>query len=76
MPMLTNLRMDPMARAFDEATEWSSYSGNRLFYFTPATEYIAQWIASFQEFPPRAKPGTFGLGDMVEAMTAPRGPQR
>jgi arylsulfatase len=76
MPMLTNLRMDPMERAFDEATGHSTWAGNRLYYFTPAVEYVAKWIASFREFPPRAKPGTFGLGDMVEAMTSPRGPQR
>jgi arylsulfatase len=76
LPMLTNLRMDPFERAFDEASEHVQYSGNRLFYFAPATEYVGQWISSFREFPPRAKPGTFGLGDMVEIMTSPRTPQR
>ena len=71
MPMLTNLRMDPIERAFDEATEWTEWSGNRLWAFAPAVEYVAQWMSSFKEFPPRSKLGTYGLSQVMEAMIAP-----
>jgi arylsulfatase len=73
MPMLTNLRMDPFERAVDEASEHPKYAGNRLFYFTPAVEYVTKWVYSFKEFPPRSKPGTYGLGDLIEKMTEVQG---
>jgi arylsulfatase len=76
MDMLANLGVDPMERAVDESTEHSTYVGAHLFDVTPETEYVAQWISSFRDVPPRSKPGTFGSGDGVEAMTAPRGPRR
>jgi arylsulfatase len=69
MPMMTNLRSDPTERAVDESVGHLEWYFNRSYLFPPAIEYIGQWISSFREFPPRAKPGTFGLSDMVEAMT-------
>jgi arylsulfatase len=72
MPMLGNLRSDPTERAFDEAEGYREWYFNASYLFPPAVEYIGQWITSFREFPPRAKPGTFGLSQMIEAMTSPR----
>lgn len=57
--------------AVDEAPLHNQWAGNRLYFFPPATEYVVKWISSFREFPPRAKPGTFGLSQVMEAMTAP-----
>jgi arylsulfatase len=73
MPMMTNLRSDPTERAVDESVGHLEWYFNRSYLFPPAIEYIGQWISSFREFPPRAKPGTFGLSDMVEAMTTSAG---
>jgi arylsulfatase len=68
-PMLTNLRMDPFERAFDEAPEHQEWVGNRLFFFAPFRAYVAEWMASFREFPPRQKPGSYGLERVMEATT-------
>ncbi len=76
LPMLTNLRMDPFERAVDEPPIHSQWAGNRLYFFPPAVEYVAGWISSFREFPPRAKPGTFGLSQVMEALTAPSGDKK
>ena len=36
---------------------------------TPAAAYVGQWLQSFREFPPRQKPGSFNL-DQVMARKA------
>ena len=35
----------------------------------PAGCYVAQWLQSFREFPPRKKPGSFNLDRVMESVT-------
>ena len=37
----------------------------------PAGAYVAQWLQSFRDFPPRQKPGSFNLERVMEAVTKP-----
>jgi len=69
-PMLTNLRMDPFERAEDESVRYPIWAAERMFALAPAGAYVAQWLQSFREFPPRMKPGSFSLDRVMEAVTA------
>jgi len=66
-PMLTNLRMDPFERAFDESIGHTHWATERLFMLAPASAFVADWLQSFREFPPRMKPGSFSLERVMEA---------
>ncbi|MFM8214779.1 MAG: sulfatase-like hydrolase/transferase, partial [Pirellula sp.] len=68
LPIMANLRSDPFERASDEAFSYTDWSASKTYLFAPAAEYVTKWMTSFREFPPRAKPGTFGLGDVMEKM--------
>jgi arylsulfatase len=68
-PMITNLRMDPFERAYDQTDGWVHWQTERIFAIAPASAYIAKWLESFQEFPPRMKPASFSLGDAMKAAT-------
>ncbi len=70
MPMVENLRMDPFERAADEGIGYAQWMADRMFTFAPAGAFVAQWLQSFREFPPRQKPGSFSLDRVMEAMTA------
>jgi arylsulfatase len=72
-PMLTNLRMDPLERASDESISHPLWASERMFVLAPASAYVAQWLQSFREFPPRMKPGSFSLDRVMEAVTSPQG---
>ena len=70
-PLLTNLRMDPFERARQEdAMGYQRWYLERMFAIAPATAYVAKWLQSFKEFPPRQKPGSFNLNRVMEAVTA------
>jgi arylsulfatase len=43
----------------------------RMFMIAPATSYVAGWLQSFKDFPPRQKPGSFNLERVMEAMSKP-----
>jgi arylsulfatase len=69
-PTLTNLRMDPFERAEHEnAMGYQRWYLERMFAIAPAGAYVAQWLQSFKEFPPRQKPGSFNLERVMEAVT-------
>ncbi|PTM95482.1 arylsulfatase [Mycoplana dimorpha] len=68
-PMLTNLRMDPLERASDESTGHPQWAAERMFALAPASAYVAQWLSTFREFPPRQKPGSFSLDRVMDAVT-------
>ncbi|WP_149866325.1 arylsulfatase [Tropicimonas marinistellae] len=69
-PSLTNLRMDPFERAEEEdAMGYQRWWVERMFAIAPASAYVAEWLASFQEFPPRQKPGSFNLDNVMEQMS-------
>ncbi len=71
-PILTNLRMDPFERAEKEnAMGYQRWYSERMFAIAPGISYVAKWLQSFKEFPPRMKPGSFNLDRVMESITRP-----
>ena len=66
-PKLINLRSDPFERAdTDHAMGYQRWRAERMFAIAPAAAYVGQWLKSFEEFPPRQKPGSFSLSNVME----------
>jgi len=70
LPKLFNLRSDPFERADHEGLGHARWRIDRVFLVAPAGAFVAQWLQSFREFPPRQKPGSFNLDRVMEAVTA------
>jgi arylsulfatase A-like enzyme len=69
-PLLTNLRMDPFELADDIGMDYDRWWIEHVFMIAPAAGYVGQWLQSFREFPPRQKPGSFNLDNVMEAVTS------
>ncbi|HEX6851398.1 MAG TPA: arylsulfatase [Candidatus Polarisedimenticolaceae bacterium] len=69
-PMICNLRSDPFERAEYEGFGYNQWFTDHMFVIAPAGAYVGQWLQSFREFPPRQKPGSFNLDNVMEAVTA------
>ena len=37
--------------------------------FAPAGAYVGKWLQSFRDFPPRQKPGSFNLDNVMESIS-------
>jgi len=63
IPLLFNLRRDPYERSnITSNTYWDWYL-DRVYLLLPAADYVGKFLATFEEFPPRQKPGSFTIGD-------------
>jgi len=71
LPKLFNLRSDPFERADHEGMGYATWRIDRVYLLAPAGAYVAQWLQSFREFPPRQKPGSFNLDHVMEAVSKP-----
>jgi arylsulfatase len=68
LPKLFNLRADPFETADHESMDYERWRVEHLFAMVPAQEYVAKFLATFKEFPPSQKPGSFSIDGALESM--------
>jgi arylsulfatase len=67
-PLLFNLRSDPFEKANIESGEYDKWYVEHMWTFAPAQAIVAKELESFKEFPPRQKPGSFGVSDALDKL--------
>jgi arylsulfatase len=70
VPKLFNLRTDPFERADYESIDYAHWRIDRVFLLVPAQAFVGQWLSSFKEYPPRQKPGSFSLEQVMNQLTS------
>ena len=68
VPLITNLRRDPYERAHVTSNTYLDWMMDRVFFLIPAQEYVGNFLKTFQEFPPRQKPASFSIDQVMEKM--------
>jgi arylsulfatase len=72
-PKMYNLRMDPYERADVTSNTYNEYLIRRSFLVVPTQAIVGQFIDTFREFPPRQKPSSFSVDDIMEQLKKPTG---
>jgi len=67
-PKLFNLRSDPFEIADHESINYGKWRIDRAFLLIPAQQYVAEFLATFKEFPPSQKAGSFSLDSVLESL--------
>jgi len=67
-PKLFSLRADPFERADHEAGAYDRWYIDHVFLMVPAQAFVAEHLATYKEFPPRQKPGSFTLDKVLEKL--------
>jgi len=70
-PKIFSLRADPFERGDTDGIGYKQWRLDRTFLIGPAAAYVARWMQSFKDFPPRFKPGSFNLSQVMEKLTKP-----
>jgi arylsulfatase len=68
IPKIYNLRMDPYERADVTSNTYYEYSLERAFLVVPTQAVVGQFISTFREFPPRQRPSSFSVDQIMEQM--------
>lgn len=69
-PLVFDLRMDPFERAQHNSNSYYEWmEGVAQFAAVPAQAIAGKMLQSFKEFPPRQKPSSFNLDQVMQSMT-------
>ena len=68
-PKLFDLRSDPFEHAEEiDAMGYQRWRAERMFVLVPAQAYVAQFLETFKEFPPRQTPASFTIDQVMEKL--------
>jgi arylsulfatase len=67
-PKLVNLRTDPFEEADISSMFYWKWRMDRVFALAPAGAIVGQYIQTMMEFPPRQRPESWSVGDVMEKL--------
>ncbi len=68
VPLITNLRRDPYERAHVTSNTYYDWMIDRVFFLVPAQAYVGNFLETFKEYPPRQKPASFSIDQVMEKL--------
>jgi arylsulfatase len=68
LPYIFNLRRDPYERAQITSNTYYDWMIDRAYLLVPAQSYVARFLGTFQEFPPRQKAASFSLDEVMDKL--------
>jgi len=72
-PLLFNLRRDPYERAYRTSNTYYDWYLDRAFLMVPGQTYVAQFLATFEDYLPRQEAASFSLDKVMETLTSTAG---
>ncbi len=67
-PLLFNLRRDPYERSQKTSNTFYDWQLDHAFMFVPAQAYVANFLETFREYPPRQEAASFSLDKVMDSM--------
>jgi arylsulfatase len=71
LPLFFNLRMDPYERAQITSNEYWAWSIHKAYLMLGAQAIAAAFVDSLKKYPPRQKPQSFNLDQIIERLQQP-----
>jgi len=68
VPLIFNLRRDPYERAQLTSNTYYDWLIDRVYLIVPAQAYVANFLGTFEEFPPRQEAASFSIDQVLERM--------
>jgi len=72
-PTMFNLRMDPYERAEITSNSYNDWLLRRSFLVVPAQAIVGRFVATFKELPPRQRPSSFSVDQVMDQLNKPSG---
>jgi arylsulfatase A-like enzyme len=71
LPLFFNLRMDPYERAQITSNSYYAWTMHKAYLMMGAQAIAAEFIGTFKDYPPRQKPQSFNLDQIMERLQTP-----
>ena len=73
VPLIANLRRDPYERGYRTSNTYYDWMIDRAYMLVPAQAFVAHFLESFKDYPPRQEAASFSLDKVMEKLTSPPG---
>jgi arylsulfatase len=73
VPKIFNLLTDPYERADITSNTYWDWMFDHIFLLVPAQTFVAQFLQTFQDYPPRQKAASFSMQQVLDKMEATLG---
>jgi arylsulfatase len=70
VPKIFNLLTDPYERADITSNTYWDWMFDHIFMLVPAQSFVAEFLATFLQFPPRQKAASFSMEQVLEKLEA------
>jgi len=71
LPLFFNLRMDPYEKAQITSNSYWEWSMHKGYLLMAGQAIVAQFIETFKEYPPRQRPQSFSVDQIMEKLNTP-----
>jgi arylsulfatase len=71
IPFIFNLRTDPYERAQITSNTYYDWLLDHAYLLVPAQAYVAQFLATFKDYPPRQKAASFSIDQALDKLSEP-----
>ena len=68
IPLIFNLRRDPYERSQLTSNTYFDWMLDHVFILVPAQDYVAQFLQTFQAYPPRQKAASFTVDEALQLL--------
>ena len=72
-PKLIDLFADPFERAEHESIGYGRWRAERMFALAPAQAYVARFLSTFEDYPPRQEPASFSIDQVLRSLQRNQG---
>ena len=73
VPLIINLRRDPLERGMKTSNTYYDWLIDRVYLLVPAQQYVGRFLQTFTEFPPRQKPDSFSMDQIMTILESNTG---
>ena len=71
VPLLFNLRRDPYERGMVTSNTYDDWFLDRVYMLMPAQTYVANFLMTFKDYPPRQKAASFSIDQVIDKLAPP-----
>jgi len=77
-PVMMDLKSDPYENSVDGAVGYEAWAMEHAYLILPAVSKVGAYLQSYKEFPPRQRPASFSIDQVIEKLeraTKPTSPE-
>jgi arylsulfatase len=70
VPLICDLKSDPYEYSVDASAYYHGWLMNHAFLVVPSVQVVAAYLKTYKDFPPRQRPATFSIDQVIEQLEA------